>query len=158
LRADAVEDRLDAVSELRQLGQAHHGRRALEAVGRPECLVEVRTIPLAPLEIHQPLFEADQELSRLLVEHLAESIVRATCQSCHPSKRCPTPPVASARDDLAGPVPVPSRGPPPIGPVAWPGPPPPRAHRNCTSRPANLHELTSSRGFSVNAAGAFEST
>ena len=60
-------------------------RRALEAVGRAERLVEVRTVPLAPLEIHQPLLEADQELARFLVEHLAESVVRTIRNGVYPS-------------------------------------------------------------------------
>ena len=34
-----------------------------------------RTVPLAPFQLHQPLFQADQEFPRLLVEHQAEAIV-----------------------------------------------------------------------------------
>ena len=42
---------------------------------RRGSLVEVRTVPLAPLQVHQPFFQADQELARLLEEHLAEPVV-----------------------------------------------------------------------------------
>ena len=52
----------------------------LETVGRTERLIQVRTIPLTPLQIHQPLFEADQEFARFLIKHLAESIVRTISQ------------------------------------------------------------------------------
>ncbi len=39
-----------------------------------------RTVALTPLKIHQSLFETDQELPRLFVEHLAETVVRAAAQ------------------------------------------------------------------------------
>ena len=60
--------------------QAHHGRGPLQAVGRPKGLVEVRTIALTPLQIHQSLFETDQELARFLEKHLPESVVRTAAQ------------------------------------------------------------------------------
>ena len=74
--ANLLQDRLDPVREPGDGLQADHRRGALEAVGRPEGLVQVRTVPLAPLQVHQPLFQADQKLARLLEEHLAEPVVR----------------------------------------------------------------------------------
>ena len=76
--ADPVQDRLDSIRELGDGRQAHHGRGSLETMGRTKRLIQVRTIPLTPLQIHQPLFEADQELPRLLIKHLAEPVVRTT--------------------------------------------------------------------------------
>jgi hypothetical protein len=38
--------------------------------------VQVGAVSLAALEIHQPFFQAEQELSRFLEEHLEEPVVR----------------------------------------------------------------------------------
>ena len=74
--ANLLEDRLDPVRELGDRLQADHRRGTLEAVGGPERLVQMRTVPLAALQIHQPFFQADEQLARLLEEHLAEAVVR----------------------------------------------------------------------------------
>ena len=70
-----VEDGLDPVGELGDGGEAHHRRGAFQAVRRAKCPIEVRAVPLAPLQVHQPFFQADQELARLFEEHLAEPVV-----------------------------------------------------------------------------------
>jgi hypothetical protein len=75
--ADPFQDRLDAVSEFGEGRQTHHGRGPLEAMCRAKGLIEVRTVALTSLEIHQSLFETDQELTRFLVKHLAKTVVRA---------------------------------------------------------------------------------
>jgi hypothetical protein len=72
---DPVQNRFNAVRELGDHLQADHPRSTLETVRRPKGLVQMRTVPLAPLQIHQPLFEADQELPRFFIEHLAETVV-----------------------------------------------------------------------------------
>jgi len=77
-RPDPVEHRLDPVRELGDGGQADHRRRPLDAVRGAEGPVEVGAVPLAALQLHQPLFQAEQELARLLEEHLQEPIVRNT--------------------------------------------------------------------------------
>ena len=64
--------------------QAHHGRRPLQAVGCSERPIKMRAIALTPLEVHQPFFEADEQLARLFVEHLTESIFRTRAQSQSP--------------------------------------------------------------------------
>ncbi len=69
-----------SMGELGDRRQAHHGRGPLQAVGRPKGLVEVRTVALTPLQIHQSLFETDQELARFLEKHLPESVVRTAAQ------------------------------------------------------------------------------
>jgi hypothetical protein len=84
--------RFDAVGKLRDGAQAHHGRGPLQAVGRPEGLVEVRTIALTPLQVHQSLFETNEELTRFLVKHLPESVVRTVAQIVAPSSTWQNPP------------------------------------------------------------------
>ena len=48
--------------------------------GLHESFIKVRTVALTPLQIHQPLFETDQELPRFLVKHFTETVVRAAAQ------------------------------------------------------------------------------
>jgi hypothetical protein len=85
--ADSLQDRLDAMGELGNGLQAHHARGTLQTVGCAECLVEVRTVGLTPLEIHQPFFQADQELARFLEEHVAKAVFRTAAQFQEPSRR-----------------------------------------------------------------------
>jgi hypothetical protein len=42
----------------------------------------VRAVSLAPLQVHQPFLQADQEFSRLLEKHLTETVIR-TPQDLH---------------------------------------------------------------------------
>src|SRR5262249_51924561 len=80
-----VQHGFDAMGKFGDVPQPYHGRRALKAVGRAERLVQVGTIPLAPLQVHQSLFQADEELPRFFVEHLAETVVRARTHFREPS-------------------------------------------------------------------------
>ena len=48
---------------------------ALQTVRRAKRPIEVRAVPLTPLQVHQPFFQADQELARFFEEHLAEPVV-----------------------------------------------------------------------------------
>jgi hypothetical protein len=73
--ADLFQYGFDPVREIGNRLQADHPRGSLEAMSRPKCLVQVRTVPLAALQFHQALFQADQELTRLFEEHLAEPVV-----------------------------------------------------------------------------------
>ena len=62
--ANLLEYRLDSMRELGKGLQPDHRPCALEAMGRAERLVEMRTVPLTPLQIHQPFFQADEKLAR----------------------------------------------------------------------------------------------
>ena len=62
--------------------QSDHCRGALDGMGRAESLIQVRTVSLAPLQVHQPFLQADQVLPRLLEEHFTETVVR-TPQDLH---------------------------------------------------------------------------
>jgi hypothetical protein len=80
VRTNFLENRLDVMGELGDRAQAHHGGGPLQTVGCPECPVEVRTIRLTPLQVHQSFFQTDEELTRFLEKHLLESFVRPAAQ------------------------------------------------------------------------------
>ena len=68
---------------MRELGhrpEPHHRGSPFQAVGRPKCPIKVRTVALTPLQVHQPLLEADQELTCLFIKHLTKSVVRTAAQ------------------------------------------------------------------------------
>ncbi len=72
---DFLQHGLDSICKPSDRFQTDHRRGTLQTVRRAKRPIEVRTVPLTSLQVHQPFFQADQELARFFEEHLAEPVV-----------------------------------------------------------------------------------